>query len=135
MARRGALTTAEVKMARALMQLSPMRESEVMAIRRELTETAERLQRRADQLPNLIASVRQRLVDLEAEQRDVATRLHALVGDEERGVLGLVQVLNEQLNLFHPEASAPSASLGRRGHAAPLRAVPVARGTAEVPGG
>lgn len=108
-----------------MMQLPPMRESDVMVIRSLLTETAERLRERRRKLPGLIAKHEARLQELRAEQRDAERRYSALADDEEHGRPGLAHLLNEQLNLFDPDAPdspKPSFSLGRRGHPAPIHA-------------
>ena len=98
-------------------------DAQIGAIRRELQESAERLQRRAEQLPELIARHEERLQALRAELTDVTRRLEMLIGDEEAGRPGLVVVINQQIDLFAAEhAPVPSASLGRRGHPAPIAA-------------
>jgi uncharacterized protein YlxW (UPF0749 family) len=97
-------------------------ESQLIAIRRELQENAERLQSRADQLPTMISRYQTLVEELQREFADVKRRLSVLIGDEANGMPGLVLVINEQLNLFGGEnGPIPSHSLGRRGHPAPSR--------------
>ena len=96
-------------------------DSQIAAIRRELQEAAVRLQRRAEVLPDLIAGHEAALEKYRAELVDVRRRLEVLIGDEGAGRPGLVLVINQQIDLFDARhGPAPSASLGRRGHPAPL---------------